>query len=122
MGRRDVFQVEQLHLVGRRVHLAGEKVGIGRNLDSILGQPLSHFLIVRHHGEDAGVGLPFVPAAGAAVQRGFIGIVVRCAAMGAEQDEPCEILRQSHHAQGCVHREHLLFEGEAGARNAFFLP
>ena len=33
MRRRDVFQVEQLHFVGRRVHLAGEKVRVGGNLD-----------------------------------------------------------------------------------------
>ena len=65
----------------------------------VLGQPLSHFLIVRHHREDAGVGLAFVAAAGAAIQRGFVGIVVRGAAVGAEQDEPREVLRQSHHAQ-----------------------
>src|SRR5215831_3423808 len=35
MGRRHVFQVEEMHLVGRRVHLAGEKMRIGRNLNPV---------------------------------------------------------------------------------------
>ncbi len=122
MRRRDVFQVEEMHLVGGRVHLTGEEMRIGRNFNSVFGQPFPHFLVVCHYGEDAGIGLAFVSAAGAAIERRFIGIVVRRAAVSAEQDEPCEILRQPHHAQSRVHREHLLFQSEPGARDPLLLP
>ena len=41
--------------------------------------------------------------------------------MGADQDEPGEILRQSHHTQSCVHREYLFVEGEPGPRDPLLL-
>ena len=122
MRRRHVFQVKQLNLVGRCVHLAGEKVRVGRNLDAGLEQPFSHFLVVRHHREHAGVGLPFVAATGAAIEGRLVGVVVRRAAVRAEQDEPRKVHRQSHHAQGRVDREDLFLDGEPHARDPLLVP
>ncbi len=42
--------------------------------------------------------------------------------MGTEQDKPCKMFRQSHHAQGRVHRENLFLEGEAGPRDPLLVP
>ena len=71
MGRRHVFQIEKLHVIRGRIHLPGEKMGIGRNLDARFDQPLPHLGIIRHHGEHARIRLSLVASAGAAIQRGF---------------------------------------------------
>ena len=114
MRGRDVLQVEQLDRIGRRVHLAGDEMGIGRNLNSILGEPDSDLRVVAHHREHPGIGLALVAAARAAIERGFVRIVLGCAPMRAKQHQPGEILCQAHHPEGRIHREGLLFEGEAG--------
>ncbi len=84
MGRRHIFQVEKLHDVGRRIHLAGEEMGIGRNLDAHFRDAFADFGIVRHHRQRARVGLPFIAAAGAAIQGRLVRIVFRCAAVRAK--------------------------------------
>ena len=79
------------------------------------------FLIVGHHGENAGVGFAFIASASPAVQRGFERIILRGTPVGAKEDKPGKMFCQSHHAQGRLYREYLLFEGEAGPRDPFLL-
>ena len=86
MRRRDVFQVEEMRPrrswcpFGRRGNVYPEG-----SRSPFLASRSRTFGLFDIIGEDAGVGLAFVAAAGAAIQGRFIGIVVRCAAMGAEQ-------------------------------------
>ena len=84
MGRRRIFKVEQVHVVGCSIDLAGKKVGIGRNVDAILRQLFPHFLIVGHHGEDAGVRVAFIASASPAIQCGFERIIFRGTPVGAK--------------------------------------
>ena len=84
MGRRRIFEVEQVHIIGCGIDLAGEKVGVGRNIEAILRQSFPHFLIVGHHGENAGVSFAFIASASPAVQRGFERIILRGTPVGAK--------------------------------------
>ena len=113
MRRRHIFQIEELHLVRRRVNLTGHKVGVGGNLNTVLGQPLPYLRLIRHRSEQAGVRFPLIAPAGPAIQGGLKGVVVRGAPVGAQQDEPREVAGQSHHPQRGLDREDLLIEREA---------
>ena len=110
-----VLQVKELNLIGRRIHLPGQKMRVRRNVDAGFGQPFSDVHVVRHHREDPRVGFPFIAAARAAVQRRFVRIVVRRAAVRAKQDQPRKVLGQTHHAQRRVDRQYLFFLREARA-------
>ncbi len=55
--------------------------------------------IVEGGGGEAGVDVAGVAAAGAAVERGGVGVVGAVAAVAADQDEAGEVLRQAHVAQ-----------------------
>ena len=113
MRRRHIFQIEELHLVRRRVNLTGHKVRVRWNLNAVLGEPLPHLRLIRHRGEQAGVRFSLVAPAGPTIQGGLKGVVVRRAPVGAQQDEPREVPSQSHHSQRGLDREDLLIEREA---------
>jgi hypothetical protein len=81
---RDILQVKQVHFIGRGVHLPRDEMRIQRNLKAIFGEPGSYLCVIRHHGERPRIRLPFVPAAGAAIERRFVRIVLRGASMRAK--------------------------------------
>ena len=91
MGSRRIFEVEELHPIGRGIDLAGEKVGIRGNGEADLRQPFPYVSIVGHHGEHAGVRIAFIASASPAVQRGFERIIVRGAPVAAKEDKPGKI-------------------------------
>ena len=62
-----------------------------------------------------------IAAAGSTIERGFVGVIVRGAPVGAEEDEPCEVLGQSHHTERSVDGQDLLFQGKTGPRQPFFV-
>jgi hypothetical protein len=87
MGRRGIFEVAKQYGIGRRIHLAGEKMRVGRDVDPQIGDSLADLGIVRHHREGTGIGLAFIAAAGTAIERGFERVIVRSAPVAANEDE-----------------------------------
>ena len=76
--------------------------------------------VVRHHGKHTGIGLAFVAAASAAIERGLVRIVIGGASVGAEQDQPRKIfvspiMRRAVSTVVCSSRR------EARSRDALFV-
>ncbi len=119
MGRRKVFEIEQLDIVRGGVVLAGYEVRILWNSDAVVGELFAHRRPIGHNGERARVGFARVAAAGAAIEGCFERIVFRAAAVAAKKHEAGEVTGQAHHSQHGFHGEHLFAQGKAGARDAF---
>ena len=108
MGRRKIFEIEEIDLVGGRVVLSGDEIGILRNRDAVLGQLFAYQGFVGHDRDHPRVGLAGVAAAGAAVEGGFKGIVLRAAAVAAKEHETGEVSRQAHDSERGFHGQNLL--------------
>ena len=121
MGRRRIFQVEQVHVIGRGIDLAGEKVGVGRNLDAILRQPFPHFRLLAIMARTRALGLPSLPPQAPQSNADSNGLFSEVLPWAQNRTSRAKLFRQSHHAQGRVYREYLLLEGEAGPRDPFLL-
>lgn len=98
--------------------LRGQKMGISGNGNATGEQLGPHGRMVRHGGDGSRVGQALIAAAGAAIERRLVGIVLRRTAMGAENHHPRKIRRESHQAESGFHEVRLLGDGESRLGNA----
>ena len=97
-------------LIGRGVMQRTEEQGVLRNDGSEGGETRAHFRVIQQRGEQPGVDLARIPAAGTTVQRAGMRIVHHIRAVPREQDEPREAFVERHrlqhpgcHSHSCVH-------------------
>ena len=92
--------------------LGGEEPGVVGNPESAAEQLGAHFGVVRHRRERPGTGVAMFAAAGAAVQRPEVRVVVGLAAVPAQHHEPPEVPGQADGAQPAFDEPGLLGQGE----------
>ena len=91
MGRRHVFEVEESHVIGRGVHLTGEKMGVRGNLDAALASRSRTLGLLAIIASTRALGFPSLPPQAPQSSADSIRIIVGGAAMGAEEDDPREV-------------------------------
>ena len=110
---RHILEVVELDAIRRRDVLGGQEPRVRRESrcrgTAAARGPRGSLAIV---GEGAGVGVAVLAAAGAAVQRAEVRVVVRHAAVPAEDDEPAKVLDQPDRAQPAFDDAGLLRERE----------
>ena len=90
MSRRHVFEIEELTssvVVSTCPAMQCVSDGMSRPLSASRSRTQG---VVGHHREHAGVGITFIAPAGPAIERGFVGIILGGAAMGAKEHQPGE--------------------------------
>ena len=91
MSRRHIFEIEQLHVIGRGVHLPGEKVCIRWNVDATPCQPLPHLRSFAIPASTRALGFPSFPPQAPQSSADSKGLFSRGAAVGTEEHEPCKV-------------------------------
>ena len=119
MCGRNIFHVDDADAVGGGIVLRRQEMRIARDLDAARLQEFPDGGLVRHRGDDPGIGQALISAAGPAVERRLVRVVLGRAAVRAEENHAGEIGGQSHQPQRGLHEISLLGHGEPGLRETF---
>ena len=101
------MQVEQFDPVDGSVVLRGQEPGVVGNHDARAPEAGPNLRPVEDCHRGPGIGRTSLPAAGAAVQRGLIGVVLRRTAMRAQHHQSPEPPGQAHGRQSDLGEQHL---------------
>ena len=88
VGRGNAFSFKIGHTIRGRVVDRPDEVDVAGNIDAALAQREAHLRLLCHGSEGAGLGLPMLAAAGAAIIRGFVRVVLAHRPMADKDDEP----------------------------------
>ena len=119
MCGRNIFHVDDADAVGGGIVLCRQEMRIARDLDAARLQQFPDGGLIGHRGDDPGIGQALIAAAGPAVERRFVRIVLGRAAVRAEENHAGEIGGQSHQSQRGLHEISLFGHGEPRLRETF---
>ncbi len=99
MAGRDQVGVQQRDAVGGGVVLGGKEIRLRGDVDAQDPQLCAHLGLVEDRRSGARVGATGLPAAGTAVQRRLVRVVLGGAAVPAQHHQPAEAAGESHGGQ-----------------------